>query len=306
MTAPHARQTNEILGYPPDARLMIINADDFGMCHASNVATLQAWQAGIVSSTTLMTPCPWAPHALRILAEHPDFPFGVHLTIICEHRDYRWGPVVAKSAVPSLLDEAGYFYRLDRREELLARAKLNEVEIEFRAQIATVLAANLCPTHLDWHCLADGGRPDIFALTLRLAQEFGLALRVHYRPVAAQCHRVGLPTADHEVLDSYSLDTATKPARYAALLCTLPPGLSEWAVHPSLGDAEAQAMEPDGWQVRKVDYDFMVSPEALAIVEAEGIIVLDFGALQRAARGSNRYKIGDSHTVGRGEAPCRV
>ncbi len=285
MTDPHAHQTNAILGYPADARLLIINADDFGMCHASNVATVRAWQTGLVSSATLMTPCPWAPHALRLLAAHPDFPFGVHLTIICEHRDYRWGPVASKGAVPSLLDEAGYFYRLDRREEMLERAKPDEVEIEFRAQINTVLAANLRPTHLDWHCLADGGRPDIFALTLQLAQEFGLALRVHYRPVAEQCHRVGLPTADHEVLDSYSLDTATKPARYAALLRALPAGLSEWAVHPSLGDAEAQAMEPEGWPVRKADYDFMVSPAARAIVEAEGIILLDFGALRRAAKG---------------------
>ncbi|HEY8596832.1 MAG TPA: polysaccharide deacetylase family protein [Thermomicrobiales bacterium] len=285
MTATPIPQTNALLGYLPDARLLIINADDFGMCHASNVATVAAWQSGIVTSATLMTPCPWAPHALRLLGEHPDFPFGVHLTLICEHRDYRWGPVAAKSAVPSLLDGAGFFYRLDRREELLARAQLDEVEIEFRAQINTALAANLRPTHLDWHCLADGGRPDIFDLTLRLAQEYGLVLRVHYRPAAAQCHRVSLPTADFDVLDSYSLPTADKPARYAALLRALPPGLSEWAVHPSLGDAEARAMEPDGWPVRRADYDFMVSPEARAIVEEEGIVLLDFRALQRVVNG---------------------
>ncbi len=283
MPPPNERQTNERLGYPADARLLIINADDFGMCHASNVATLQAWQAGVVSSTTLMTPCPWAPHALRLLGAHPAFPFGVHLTLICEHRDYRWGPLAAKGAVPSLLDEAGYFYRLDRREELLAGAKLDEVETEFRAQIGTVLAAQLRPTHLDWHCLADGGRPDIFDLTLRLAQEHGLALRVHYRSAAAQCHRVGLPTADHDVLDSYSLPTADKPARYAQLLRALPAGLSEWAVHPSLGDAEARAMEPDSWQVRKADFEFLTSPEARELLKEEGIILVDFRALQRAA-----------------------
>jgi hypothetical protein len=27
-------QTNCLLGYPVDARLLILNADDFGMCHA--------------------------------------------------------------------------------------------------------------------------------------------------------------------------------------------------------------------------------------------------------------------------------
>ncbi len=281
MASPGERRTNELLGYPGDARLLIINADDFGMCHANNAATLRALQEGVVSSTTLMAPCPWAPHAMRLLGEHPAIPFGVHLTVICEHGDYRWGPLAPRDKVPSLLDEAGYFYRLDRREEFLAQAELDEVALEFRAQIAAVLAAHLRPSHLDWHCLADGGRADIFALTLGLAREHGLALRVHGRPAAEHCRRAGLPAADHDVLDSYSLDTADKAARYARLLRALPTGLSEWAVHPSLGDAEARALEPEGWRVRRADYDFLISREARAILAEEGIVLVDYRALQR-------------------------
>lgn len=281
MAASDERRTNGLLGYPVDARLLIINADDFGMCHANNAATLCALREGVVSSTTVMVPCPWAPHALRLLEEQPEIPFGVHLTIICEHRDYRWGPVSSKDKVPSLLDGAGYFYRLDRREEFLAQVELDEVAVEFRAQIETVLAAQLRPTHLDWHCLADGGRADIFALTLGLAREYGLALRVHARPAAEQCRRAGLPTADHELLDSYSLNTVDKAARYAQLLRALPTGLSEWAVHPGLGNAESRAMEPDGWQVRKADFDFLISREARDILAEEGIVLVDYRALQR-------------------------
>ncbi len=283
MAALDEGQTNQLLGYPTDARLLIINADDFGMCHASNAATLRALTEGVVSSTTLMVPCPWAPHAMRLLKEHQDIPFGVHLTVICEHSAYRWGPLSSKDTVPSLLDEAGYFYRLDRREELLARAGLAEVAAEFRAQIEAVLAAQLRPTHLDWHCLADGGRADIFALTLGLAREYGLALRLHDQSSSEHCRLVGLPTIDHPVLDSYSLNTVDKSARYAQLLRALPVGLSEWAVHPGLGDAEAQAMEPEGWRVRKADFDFLISPEARAIIEEEGIIIVDYRALQRLA-----------------------
>src|ERR687885_2069040 len=99
-------KTNGRLGYPDEARLLIINADDFGMCHAINAGTLRALRAGIASSTTLMVPCPWAPHALRLLQEHPEISFGVHLTVISEHSAYRWGPLTAKATVPSLLDEA--------------------------------------------------------------------------------------------------------------------------------------------------------------------------------------------------------
>lgn len=278
---------SDMLGYPSDARLLIINADDFGMCHAANEATFQALDAGIVRSATVMAPCPWAPQALRWLREHPEFAFGVHLTLIAEHDDYRWGPLASRDAVPSLIDATGHFYREDQRAELLGRAVLAEVETEFRAQIAAVLAAGLRPTHLDWHCLADGGREDVFALTFDLAREFGLATRVHGDAAAEHCRRAGLPVSEHGILDSYSMPTIDKSARYVTLLRELPVGLSEWALHPSLGNVEAQAMEPDGWQVRRADFEFLLSPEARETVAAEGIVLLDYRALQEVWIGTS-------------------
>ena len=271
---------NRLLGYPDEARLLIINADDFGMCHAVNDAVLQTLQDGVVSSTTLMVPCPWAPQAMKRLGEHPDIPFGVHLTVICDFSIYRWGPVTSREKVPSLVDETGHFLPSDRREELLARAMLDELEMEFRAQIEAVLAAKLAPTHLDWHCLADGGRPDISEMTLALAREYGLALRVHGQPLTDRCRRMDLPASDHGVLDSYSIDPADKPAVYARMLRELPAGLSEWAVHPSLGNEEAQALEPETWRVRRADFDFFMSRDARDILDEAGIVVLDYRALQ--------------------------
>jgi chitin disaccharide deacetylase len=274
------RQTNKLLGYPEDARLLIVNADDFGMCHANNEAIIQAMQQGVVSSTTLMAPCPWAPHAMQVLKEHPELSFGVHLTIICDFPNYRWGPLTSKDNVPSLIDDAGYFFSGERIPDLLARAKVEEVEREFRTQIEAALAAKLAPSHLDFHCLADGGRNDIFDMTFNLAREYGLALRIHHRLRAERCQREGLPAIDYGVLDSYRLDTAGKSARYAQMLRALPPGLSEWAVHPGLGNAESQALEPETWQVRKTDFDFVISQEARDILDEEGITLLDYRALQ--------------------------
>ena len=202
------------------------------MCHLVNAATLDALRRGVATSATLMTPCPWAMHAMQILREHPQFPFGVHLTLVSEHAGYRWGPVASRDQVPSLTDESGHCFAHDRIPDLLAVAKIEDVEREFRAQIGTVLTANLQPTHLDFHCVADGGRADIFDLALGLAREFGLALRVHGRAIAARCRRQGLPANDHPVLDSYHLEAVDKTARYLELLRALPPGLTEWAVHP--------------------------------------------------------------------------
>ena len=274
-------QTNRLLGYPADTRLLIINADDFGMCHANNEAIHRSLTEGVVSSTSLMTTCPWAPHAMQILREHPEIPFGVHLTMICEFGSYRWGPVASKSDVPSLVDSSGYFVSKDLRGDLLDRVNLDEVEVEFRAQIGMVLDAQLAPTHLDWHCLADGGRVDIFELTVRLAREDGLALRVHDRVMAQACQEQGLPCNDFDLLDSYSLMPAEKPVRYARLLRGLPAGLTEWAVHPGLGNAESQALEPDSWQIRRADFDYFMSQGAKAILDEEGIMLLDYRALQK-------------------------
>lgn len=280
MSQLQASETTRRLGYPADARLLIINADDLGMCHAINAAILRALKEGVVCSTTLMVPCPWALHALQLLGENPDIPFGVHLTLISDTANYRWGPLTSRDKVPSLVDASGYFYLDQRIPEFLAQAKLAEVEAEFRAQIETVLAAKLTPTHLDWHCLHMGGRPDIFDLTFGLAKEYGLALRVYERTLIDKMQRLGLPTDDHNLLDSFRLEIAGKSARYAQLLRDLPVGLSEWAVHPGLEDGELRAIDPDGARTRQTDLDFLVSEEARAIIQQEGITLLSYKPLQ--------------------------
>jgi chitin disaccharide deacetylase len=275
-----AGQTNRLLGYPPDARLLILNADDFGMSNATNEAIFRVMQAGVVRSTTLMVPCFWARHAMRFLANHPEFPFGVHLTAICDHVDFRWGPLTPRDRVPTLVNPDGKFYVFDEMPAYLAQADLKQMEMEFRAQIEAVLAAGLKPSHLDWHALRLGGRPDIVELMVGLAKAYGLALRVLGQPLAEKLHSQGLPANDYDFLDSSSLDPTTKPARYTQLLRELPEGLSEWAVHPGLDSAELLAMEPTGNHFRQTDFDFWTSHAAKDLVQAEGIILLDYRALQ--------------------------
>ena len=275
----HTSFTNQRLGYPADARLLLINADDFGMCHAVNAGIIQALQEGIVTSCSIMAPCPWALHALAWLQQTPTVPVGVHLTAVSEQPLYRWGPLLSRAEVPSLIDEAGYFYTESRIDEFLGQVDLDELEREFRAQIERVLAAGVRPTHLDSHCGIHVRRDPIFTMTLGLAHAYGLALRVYDRPFIDELQQQGYPTNDHPLLDSYDLALADKSARYAQMLRNLPVGLSEWAVHPGLGNAELQAAMPS-WQVRQSDLDFVMSPAARAIVQEEGIILVDYKAVQ--------------------------
>lgn len=273
-------ETNKLLGYPVDARLLIINADDFGMCHSTNAAIFRSLTEGVVCSTTLMVPCPWAPHAMHLLAENLAVPFGVHLTAIGDNVNYRWRPLTCRDKVSSLIDETGYFYNFDRMSEFLAQVRLDELEVEFRAQIETVLAADLKPTHLDWHSLRIARKPEIFDVMFKLAREYGLALRVRERPLIEKVQRQGLPANDYDFLDSYGLDTAGKLALYVRLLRDLPAGLNEWAVHPGLEDAELLAIEPDGAQVRHADLDCMVSTSIREVIQQEGITLLSYKPLQ--------------------------
>jgi chitin disaccharide deacetylase len=281
------RKTNRLLGYPPDARLLIINADDFGMCNAVNQAIIRTLKGGLVRSTTLMVPCPWAFHAMHFLSDNPETSFGIHLTAIGDSVDNRWRPLTSREKISSLVDKAGYFYCFDRMREFLAQVKLDQLEVEFKAQIEVVLAAGLKPTHLDWHSLRISRRDDIFDLLFRLAKEYGLALRVFGRSWIEKVQSQGLPANNHDFLDSYGLDPLNKSAIYAQKLRALPAGLSEWAVHPGLDSAELLDLEPGDKHSRQADFDFLMSQEAQDIVKAEGIILIDYRALQTVWRNVN-------------------
>ena len=222
---------------------------------------------------------------MRLLRERPHIPFGIHLSLIRDTPEYRWGPAAAKADVPSLLDPVTEELFVDtpaQRSALLDAAKLNEVERELRAQIDAVVGVGLAPTHLDWHCLADGGRADILDLTMALAHEYALAARVWQDDGRRKARRQGRPVVDNAFLDSYSVSLDDKAATYARLLRDLPPGLNEWAVHPAHGTQRRRSIDSTGWQVRQSDYAFLTSQQAREILDREGITVIDYRPLRQA------------------------
>jgi predicted glycoside hydrolase/deacetylase ChbG (UPF0249 family) len=278
-------RSSELLGFAPGARVLIVNCDDFGMHEAVNAGVIESIENGIASSCSLMVPCPAAANAMRLLRERPHISFGIHLALIRDSPEYRWGPAAAKADVPSLLDpdtEELFVDTTAQRTALLSAAKLDEVERELRAQIDAVVDAGLAPTHLDWHCLADGGRADILDLTMVLAQEYALAARVWLDDGRRKARQQGKPVVDNAFLDSYSVSLDDKAATYARLLRDLPPGLNEWAVHPAHGTEQWRSIESAGWQVRQGDYAFLTSQQAREILDREGITVIDYRPLQQA------------------------
>jgi predicted glycoside hydrolase/deacetylase ChbG (UPF0249 family) len=164
--------------------------------------------------------------------------------------------------------------------QLLDRLHIDDVVREFRAQLYAVLATGLRPAHLDFHSLADGGRDDVLDVALMLADQHDLAVRVWLDRGLRIARRNGRPVVDHPFLDSFQLDIDAKADRYAALLRALPVGLTEWAVHPATAD-DPPARGPSGWPVRSSDHRFRVSAQARELIEAEGIVLIDYRPIQQ-------------------------
>jgi chitin disaccharide deacetylase len=162
----------ERLGYPPDAKLLIVHADDLGVAHSVNAASVQALESGAINSASIMVPCPWFPEIADYAKAHPGADFGLHLTLTSERVYYRWGPVAPADQVHSLLDENGYFHQ---DWTPVTRIDLREAEIELRAQIDRAYAMGVRPTHLDSHQLRlDSTNKELFEVALRLAHHYKL------------------------------------------------------------------------------------------------------------------------------------
>src|SRR5690606_28198838 len=146
------------LGYGPDDRLLIINCDDLGSCHAANVGTYEALREGVATSATLMVPCPWSRDAA---SRYRGEDVGVHLTLNAEHERYRWGPI---THAPSLLDGDGGFPRTIT--DVWDHADLDEVRRELQAQIERAILWGFDVSHLDSHMGTVQLRPEFFDVYL--------------------------------------------------------------------------------------------------------------------------------------------
>src|SRR5437868_8797112 len=110
--SPLAAQTMTVaarLGYPANAKLLILHADDLGVAHSVDVASLDALDRGAVTSASIMMPTPWVTEVAAYAKTHTDADLGLHLTLTSEWQTYRWGSVESSDKVPSLLDVDGTF-----------------------------------------------------------------------------------------------------------------------------------------------------------------------------------------------------
>lgn len=154
---------------------LLIRLDDIGMNHSVNMAMEQVAKTGMPFSASVQFACPWYQEAVAILKKNPQISVGVHLTLTSEWRYYRWGPVLGKEAVPSLVDGVGYFHQ-STGDFAHSGYKMEEVERELTAQIERALATGLKITYIDPHMGVALSTPAMRALTEKLAHKYKLAI----------------------------------------------------------------------------------------------------------------------------------
>jgi hypothetical protein len=289
-TAP-AKTLLERLGYPPDTKLLIVHADDLGMAHSINMASIKALESGLVSSASIMIPCPWLPEIAAYARAHPDADLGLHLTLTSEWSLYRWGPVLPKDRVPSLLDSSGYLYPTET--EAASHINPKEAEAEIRAQIARAKALGIQPTHLDSHMGTLYQNQALFEILFRVAHENKLPIRVSKEWFAAAPFLPSLVGPDDVVMDRMitiepSVTVEGWSNFYTEAIRNLRPGLTEMVIHLAYDDEEMRGVSfshPDwGSAWRQRDFQFFTSDAFRQLVKENNVKLVSWREISKSMK----------------------
>jgi predicted glycoside hydrolase/deacetylase ChbG (UPF0249 family) len=206
---------------------LLLRLDDNGMNHAVTMAVKQVAETGIPFSTSVMFTCPWYQKAVEVLKPYPNISIGVHLVLNSEWKHYRWGPVLGKTAAPSLVDSNGYF--LPSTEGFLkSNYRLKEVEKELAAQIERGLNSGLKIDYVDYHMWTAVSTPELRAIVEKLAKQYHLGISRYF---------------EENYQSMFAVPVETKQAEFFKLLSGLPEDkVNLLVMHIAQDTPEMQAM----------------------------------------------------------------
>ena len=286
-TSAVANTWAEKLGWPAGKKVIILHADDIGMCPEANIAAKEQLTKGQIQSAAVMIPCPNAEEFINWAKENPAMDIGLHLTLTSEWKKHRWGPITPDAEVPGLLDPEDKLWR--SVPEVVQHATAEEVEKEIRAQIEQSIAWGYRPDHIDTHMGTLFGHPSYVKAYIKVAQEYGIPaniIDISVPSVLAEFRAKGYPMDDSVVKMSaeYTLPkldyftSAPKADTYdeklesfKALIKSLKPGLTEIIFHPSV-DTENLRSITGSWQQRVWETKIFADPELINFFKEEGII----------------------------------
>lgn len=280
---------------PDEKRYVIIHADDAGMSHSVNLGTIEGMEKGIVSSASIMVPCPWFKEFAQYAKMHPERDYGIHLTLNSEWKNYRWGPVASRDQVPSLIDKENYLW--DNVGQVMAHVNVKDAEKELRAQIERAKKFGVPLTHLDTHMGAVVSRPDLLEMYVNLGIEYELPVLFvanldpkKYGLIAqkglelkAVLKKNGLPVLDDLVQFYGERDYEKRKNAYLETLRNLKPGVTQIIIHCGFDNQELQNITSSSSR-RDGDRRVFTDPNVIKEVKDLGVEVITWKQFHEMAR----------------------
>ncbi len=270
----------EKLGYQKNTKLLIIHADDLGVAHSENAATIKAMETAVVNSASIMVPCPWFTEIASYAVANPKADFGLHLTVTSEWKNYKWGPLSDDQTVPGLVNKNGFLF--SSADSVYQKATPAEIEIELRQQINKALKFGIDVTHLDSHMGVLYGHAEYLKVLIRLGREYKVPVMLPKSVIRSNI-RAGIDSflTEKDVLIDAIYSAGPEDFKkgmeqfYSGILKTMNPGVNIFIIHTAYDDKEMQAItidHPDwGAAWRQADFDFFTGEKAKQLLKENNI-----------------------------------
>ena len=297
MNEPNEHNTwAEKLNFPKGKKVIILHADDIGMCQEANLAAIDYLKNDKIQSAAIMMPCLYAGDMIQWAKKNAKEDIGLHLTLTSEWKTYRWGSVSALEEVPTLLDPDKKLWR--DVPGVVMHATASDVEKEIRAQIEKSIAMGYRPDHIDTHMGTLYAHPEYVKAFFSVAEEYNIpanVIDVSNAEVLAEFRKMGYPITDEvvELFARYKLPKldyftsvpngstyAEKLKNFKDLIQSLKPGLTEIIFHPSV-ETENLKTITGSWQQRVWEAKMFSDPEVIKFLDAEGIVFTNWNEIMK-------------------------
>lgn len=301
-TASGAEDWAEVLGYPPGKKVVVLHANEMGLCFETNEAVAALIEDGRSLSASAMAPCVWFPHAADYAKSHPDSDVGLELTLTSEWPLYRWAPVSGRQGPTSLSDSHGYLWRSVL--QMAVSASSEDVSRELDAQLLRAERTGMRPTHLTTHLGALYARPDLAGVYLDFARKNWIpAVVVDLTPeLMAHFADHGLQVSDSlaQLIAEYPLPKLRelrivprtesyeeKLTNTLTLIDNLPAGISQLVFAPATETDALKSLTPD-WRQYVWDFELLRDDKLKQRLSKDDVVLTTWTEIMRRFDASAR------------------